>query len=196
MKRGKFIGKINSLLQEFHHVSPQVMMKLVNCYSTSFYGSQLWDIQSSECDRLFKAWNVMVRTVFQLDRQTHRYFIEPVSSCTHPRVMLASRFVKFHNSARNCSKLSIRLLAKMSENDHRTVMGRTLAVIRSECNTNVYQTDTLSASQVRSMCSYTSVPDDETWRINIVREMTDKNLSIPDFDQTELKTILKNICTG
>ena len=55
MKRGKFIGKINSLLQEFHHVSPQVMMKLVNCYATSFYGSQLWDIQSPECDRLFKA---------------------------------------------------------------------------------------------------------------------------------------------
>ena len=55
MKRGKFIGKVNSLLQEFHYVSPHVMMKLINSHATSFFGSQLWDIQSPDCVQLYKA---------------------------------------------------------------------------------------------------------------------------------------------
>jgi hypothetical protein len=40
-KRGKFIGKINSLLQEFHFASSEILMKLLNVYTTSFYGSPL-----------------------------------------------------------------------------------------------------------------------------------------------------------
>ena len=32
VKRGQFIGKVNSLLQEFHFVNPDVFMKLLNVY--------------------------------------------------------------------------------------------------------------------------------------------------------------------
>ena len=51
LKRGKFIGKVNSLLQEFHFVKSEVIVKMFNIYVTSFYGSGLWDlmIQSMEC---------------------------------------------------------------------------------------------------------------------------------------------------
>ena len=40
-KRGKCIGKVNSLLQEFHFVNPDVLSRLVVIYATSFYGSGL-----------------------------------------------------------------------------------------------------------------------------------------------------------
>ena len=39
-KRGKYIGKVNSLLQEFHYAEASVLTKLVDIYATSFYGSQ------------------------------------------------------------------------------------------------------------------------------------------------------------
>ena len=35
LKRGQFIGKLNSLRQEFHYVSPQVYVKILNWYATS-----------------------------------------------------------------------------------------------------------------------------------------------------------------
>ena len=35
-KRGQFIGKINSFLQEFHFVAPKTFMHLLNIYGTSF----------------------------------------------------------------------------------------------------------------------------------------------------------------
>ena len=86
LKRGTFIGKINSILQEFHFAKEEVMVKLLNIYTTSFYGSALWDPLSTECDRIYRGWNVAIRNVLNLNRMTHRYFVEPLSSCLHPKI--------------------------------------------------------------------------------------------------------------
>ena len=72
-KRGRYIGKVNSLLQEFHYTVPSILTKLINIYATSFYGSGIWDISSAECGKLYTSWNVTIRQVFKLDRCTHRY---------------------------------------------------------------------------------------------------------------------------
>ena len=66
LKRGKFIGKPNSLLQEFHFVKNDVLVKILNIYTTSFYGSGLWDLYSKEVDMLYKAWNVIVRKALSI----------------------------------------------------------------------------------------------------------------------------------
>ena len=55
VKRGKFIGKVNSLLQELHFVQPEVFMKLLNVYFSSFYGNNLWNLNPDEVDRIFKS---------------------------------------------------------------------------------------------------------------------------------------------
>ena len=75
IKRGRFIGKVNSLLQEFHFVDPSVLVRILNIFTTSFYGSGLWDLQSSECDRLYKAWNVAIRHALGLPVRAHRYLV-------------------------------------------------------------------------------------------------------------------------
>ena len=193
-KRGKFIGKINSLLQEFHYTSPQVTMNIINMYATSFYGSQLWDLQSPECDRLYKAWNVMVRNVYKLDRCTHKYFIESVSNCLHPRVMLASRFVKFHKSCIESSKLSVRLLSRLSESDNRTVMGSTLSLLLTECNIERSSPDKLTTAIVKFTCKYSAAPTQEIWRLDILNELLDSNMTIPEFTSDEISAIVKSIC--
>ena len=43
-KRGKFIGKVNSILQEFHYSKPETLLKLICTYASSCYGSSLWDL--------------------------------------------------------------------------------------------------------------------------------------------------------
>ena len=116
LKRGKFIGKVNSLLQEFHYVQPEVMTKIINLHATSFYGSGTWNIYSKHCNKLYKSWNVMVRNVFNLDRCTHRYLVEHISGCLHPKVMLASRYVTFYKALVSSTKLGVRYLARLNKN--------------------------------------------------------------------------------
>ena len=132
-KRGKFIGKMVSLNQEFYYADPDVLAKITNIFNTNFYGSSLWDIFSADCGKLYKSWNVSMRQMFDVDRCTHRYLIESISNSMHPMVMLSSRFVTFWRTLINSSKLCIRLLARLSEKDNRTVMGRTLNTLVREC---------------------------------------------------------------
>ena len=90
LKRGAFIGKVNSLLQEFHAVSPEVFIKILNVYATSLYGSNTWDILSTDCEKLYNSYNVRIRNALHIDRCTHRYLIQPLSGNPHLKVMLAS----------------------------------------------------------------------------------------------------------
>ena len=122
-KRGQFIGKINSLLQEFHFVAPKTFMHLLNIYGTSFYGSCLWDLYSQEVDRIYKSWIVTVRNVFDLPWTTLHNFIENVSGCAHPKTVLSSRYVKFADSLTSSKKTSVRYLANQTMDDCRILLG-------------------------------------------------------------------------
>ena len=125
VKKGKFIGKLNSLSQEFHYASPDVYMRMLNIYAVSFHGSSLWNIFSKDCDRIFAAWNVAVRQAWAVPNKTHRYLIEAISGCLHPKVMLASRYHAFSQSLLRSTKYHVRILARQSLWDNRTRLGST-----------------------------------------------------------------------
>ena len=134
-KRGQFISKVNSLLQEFHFVDPKIMIKFICTYATNFYGSSLWNLYSRDCEKLYSSWNVAVRNALKLDRRTHRHLVAPLSGQPHLKNMLLSRFAKFHKSLLNSPKFSVRFLARLLEGDQRTVFGRMLDRLKIECNT-------------------------------------------------------------
>ena len=90
-KRATFIGKVHSLLQELYFASPEVIFKLVSPNACSLFGSVLWDLESPECERLYKSWNVMTRQILNVDRKTHRYMIEGLSQEIHLMTILFSR---------------------------------------------------------------------------------------------------------
>ena len=98
LKRGKYIGKVHTLIQEFHFISAEVMTNLIKIYTTSFYSSSLWDLFSSQCERIFTSWNITIRTIFKIPPQSHNYLIESLSNCLHVKGMLASRFMQFNKS--------------------------------------------------------------------------------------------------
>ena len=195
LKRGQFIGKVNSLLQEFHFASKNILLKLVNTYTTSFYGSQLWDPYSAECNKLFRSWNVTVRNVLNLDRATHRYLIEPFSDgLLHPMVMIKSRLVDFYRSQLNSPKFCIRFLIQLAADDLRTCLGRTMHRISVEVGTKI---DELSGRLVKSRLKYSSLPDTDTWRVPLgleLMEVRNGQSSLPGFTEEEVELILKHIC--
>ena len=192
IKRAKLIGKLNSLSQEFHYVSPQVFMKIINIYAVSFHGSGLWDIFSPNCERLYKAWNVAVRLAWNVPRTTHRYLIEGISGCLHPKVMLASRLVKFVEQLRTSSKMGVRVLASLACTDQRCVLGKNIAKVSRECSSNV---EDLTPSMVKGKLKYFDVPEEERWRLGPILEILNENLEIPGFTYEETSEILDTLCT-
>ena len=129
MKRGCFIGRVNSLLQEFHNISPKLQIQLINSFATSLYGSSLWDLYSVECEKLFKTWNTTIRNVLKIYWATHRQFIETLSEFPHLKVALLSWYINFYHSLKTCPQFSIRYLTQIMNNNKQSHMRKTLNLI-------------------------------------------------------------------
>ena len=131
----------------------------------------LWNLNSMECDRLYEAWNVTMRNVLNVDRKTHRYLIEHLSGTLHPKVMLLSRYVRFHKTLITSDKFAIRFLSRLGETDNRTIMGKTLSSIMQECNVKCLHD--LTPTLAKMKCRYFPTPTGEMWRIPVIRECLD-----------------------
>ena len=201
-KRGAFIGKINSLLQEFHFVNPDVVIKLMNTYATSVYGSNTWDIFSPDCEKLYTSFNVAIRQILNIERCSHKYLIEPLSKCHHLKTMIASRYVTFYQSLITSKKTPVRYLARLAESDQRSVLGRTLSKLLLDCNLDTNGTDLmkLNAGLVKKTLIYRQTPPDELWRIPICQELLQLRdhgpLELPGFTPEEQEELLQHVCVS
>ena len=196
-KRGKLIGKLNALQQEFHYVEPRVFVKIMNIYASAFYGSNLWDIYSRECERIYSSWNVAIRCCYNVDRRTHRYFIQELSETPHPKVMLCSRYMGFRQSLSISSKFPVKFLASLYQGDLRTVYGRTLMRIRKECASPPGQFP--SKHLVNRVMKYHVVPEAESWRPSLLRNLLDVRSSravLPGFSRDEVQEMIDYICVS
>ena len=79
--------------------------------------SNLQDQYSRDVKKLKNSWNITIRIFFYLTRETHGYFIEPISNAPHIKTVLCTRFVQFVTSLSNCHKLCIGLLIGLSKHD-------------------------------------------------------------------------------
>ena len=133
------------------------------------------------------------------DRCTHRYLIEPLSQCLHPKVMIASRYVTFYRSLVNCNKLRVRFLARLNDSDHRTVLGRTLRRILDDCRLTGSGLGQLNAQLVKKNLLYFMVPDGEQWRIPLIKELLQLrqgHLVVDNLDSKEIGDIIDHLCTS
>ena len=197
-KRGIFIGRTNSLLQEFGNISSQIILKLLNTSAMSFYGSNLWDLFGKESERLYNCYNVAIRNIFRVNRCTHRFLIKPISNSIHLKTILASKFVSFHRSLISSNKFPVRFLARLVEKDLRTVHGRNLHEIASQCNLG-YSPDLslLKPNLVKKNVEYKPIPEEDKWKVSICQELLsarDDVLELPGFTSDEDAELPDYLC--
>lgn len=195
LKHGNFIGKVHSLNQEFHFATSDVLTRLYEVYTLSFYGAQLYDLFREDVQHIHRSYNTSIRIAFRVDRTTRTFLIETLSNCLHPHTLMTSRFVKFHQTNMKCNKPVIRFLANLNKDDLRTVYGNNLHKIADICNSTVSE---LTPSLVKSNVKYREVPVEETWRIPILKEMIaarDNNVNIEELNDNDVNAILKYVCT-
>ena len=78
-KRAQYINRANELDQEFYFAHTSTRVLINNIFNTSFYGSQVWNLFDCEAVRVEKTWNVSQRLILSLPRNSHSYFIDPLS---------------------------------------------------------------------------------------------------------------------
>ena len=161
----------------------------------AFFGSHLWDLYSQQVDKIYKFWNITIRNIFSLPWKSHRYWIEIVSNCLHPKTFLTSRFVTFVRSLMSCRKSEVRFLASLCAEDHRTVVGKTLSRIASETSTLA---TLLTPTVVKNSLRYFDCPLEETWRISLLQELLESRrnkLKVENMRQEDMDDMINFLCT-
>ena len=198
LKRGDFIGRVHSIMQEVYFANPLVKMKMMRIYTTSFYGSSLWNIFDGSCQKLFTAWNTSVRMAFGVPRETHRYLLESISECVHPQQMLVKRFLKFHKTLQQSRKKSMRLLSMLSEGNLMTTYGQNLWKISHKCKEDIKM---LTSRNVGDKFKYAPIPDEEMWKIDVIKEMLELKWNESEIDNFEVENndldlMIRFLCTS
>ena len=194
-KRAAFINKTNNILQEFHFAHPKSRAKMIQVYNNHFYGSVLWNLGSKEVNRLEKSWNVAIRRVFNLPRESHCYLIEGVSDDPHVRTVLTRRFLSFIQSIRSSKKTALREVLRVVEYDTRSVTGRNLRNILLKTN----QDDVRNLKPSDYRAKYRDIPVNEDYRVGLIKEIVEiknQQLEVDGFNDDELDYILHHVCVS
>ena len=70
-------------------------INLFKAYCCSFYGLQVWQFNSSEFDKSYKSWNIVVRLILGSPYNTHTYLLCPLMGQTGIREQLYIRSFRF-----------------------------------------------------------------------------------------------------
>ena len=142
-----------------------------------------------------RSFNASFRVMFDLPRDTHRYFVEPISESIHIKKLFIKRFLQFTNQIQSCPKIAIKNVYKNVKYDCQSVTGSNLRnimlLVRKDSILDLVPEDALKVS-------YNEIPEEETWRLSFVNEITDVKFgeaNIEGFTIEELNIILNNICT-
>ena len=89
-------------------------------------------------------------------------------------------------------------MARLFENDHRTVLGKTLSFLCRECGLNRHQLDKLTPGLVKNHIGFDSVLENAEWVPGMARElmrMRDAGYNLDGFSSGEIDEMLDYVCT-
>lgn len=182
---------------------PVLKSRLNQIYNSSFYGSMLWDLKGEKVKQLVNSWSVSVREMWNLPRETHRTFIEPLGG-PHAQTQIYSRYIGFIKSIRKCKKKAAIYLLEKVLYDLNTTTGQNVRHILNEAQeVDIFK---INLAKFKRQFKFHEMPTDDMWKVNMVREITDIQQSVlvlgmeddedvEGFTQDELSEIRDYIAT-
>ena len=195
-KRARYISKNNEICQEFYFAHPKTKFQINQIWNSHFSGSVLWDLFSHEAIQVENTYNNSVRIMASLPRETHKFYVEPITGTPHLKKVLCKRFLSFIESVKTSKKIALRNIFKLVKNDCRSVTGRNLLNIMILVNkTSIESLVPGDALDIK----YHEIEEQQAWKIGVVKELTDVKFGeafVEGFSRKELDAILNHVCVS
>ena len=140
-------------------------------------------------------WNVAMRLMLDIPRESHKYLIEPLSKTAHIRIVLVKRFLTFLEQIRNSNKLGSKFLLESILHDTGSTTGSNLRNILLQIDkTDVSELCPHDAYQLK----YHQIRQKEQWRwpfIEDIIEAKNGQLLISNILDSDLDEMLSVLCT-
>lgn len=126
---GNFNGQVNNVLCYFRKLNSSTRYELFRFYCTSFYGCELWSLDTSTIEKLCIAWRRGLRKVWNIPPQAHCYLISMISNCFPLFDEICYRSLKFVRKCVDHSSALVRFVTLHSIMNARgvSVLGRNVS---------------------------------------------------------------------
>ena len=74
--RARFIDQTVEVRQSFSFASPVEVVRALQVYCTSFYGSILWDLHSEGAKQFFNSWTTGIKLTWDCPRAARTYLVQ------------------------------------------------------------------------------------------------------------------------
>ena len=143
-------------------------IKKIESFNCHFTGAPIWDLFCRDFEKIEKSYNTSIRKMLNLPRETHKYFIEPLSEKKHINGIIYKRFLNFTKQIQKSSKKLPKTLFKLVKNDVSSVTGsnlRNIMLVMGKSRIEDLEPD--DACNIK----YNPVKDENKWKIEVGREL-------------------------
>ena len=115
--------------QAFSFASPAEIIRALQVYNSSHYGSMLWDMEGDAACQYFNSWTTAVKLSWDYPRDTRTYLVQQVLSCdqTTARADALTRYGKFFKSLRDSTSREVATMANLVSRVIKTTTGKTMS---------------------------------------------------------------------
>jgi exonuclease III len=185
-----FWKSFNLFMTDFGHVYSFVKCKLFKQYCCAFYGSPLWDLNSTSAENLCIAWRKALRVLWNVNYRTHCNIIEWLSDSLPLDVQFKCRFVKFMNNSLSSDNIIVRTVSSHCLSNPMSTASSNYREIFNQCNGAMDDLSFLIGKYKMSQC-------DEI-NIHSLKELIlirDGYAQCDVLNHNELSCLIDNICT-
>ena len=109
-----------------------VLCKLFKIYCCSFYGSQMWKINSLYFKNVCICWNKAVRRILNVPYTTHTWMLGPILNQTHISTQLIKRCIRFLFGMASSHNIIVYTCYNNAIGNANTPMGSNIAYFRDK----------------------------------------------------------------
>ena len=164
IKRAGFIEKNCEILQEFPFAHPAVKCKINRIYNSSFPGSVLWDLNSRNVNQLVNSWSVATRYMWDLPRDSHRFFMEEFGG-------------------------TVQYLLNLTKENVLSVTGKNIReILNATGQTDIFK---VNISEMKKSFKFCEIQEEDKWKTTLIKELTNVkqgSISIEGEDQERFLT--------
>lgn len=194
IKRAIFIQRAIELNQEFYFCHPDSKHFINQKYNNDFSGSICWDLFSKEFESLGKSWNVNIRKMYNLPLETHKYLLEPLTSCSHIKINLMKRFIKFISNCTNSKKHVVKDFVNVIKYNTLSITGRNLRKIMLLLNKS--DINDINVKDFQNIFFY-SMDVSNNYKIQLLKDMINIRHygdTIDNFSNLDIQNITNWLC--
>ena len=165
--RARYIDQSVEVRQSFSFASPVEIVRALQVYCTSHYGSMLWDLQGEGASQYFNSWTTAIKLSWDCPRATRTYLVQQVLACgsTSARTEIMARYCKFFQGLRSSPCREVAILANLLGRDIRSNTGNNIRLIKEYSGGNPWADSTASLRARLLEAEVVDIPDSDLWRV-------------------------------